>query len=394
MRMLVCNYEYPPLGGGGGVISASLAAELGRRHRVTVLTSAARGMPRECVEPSGVRVVRVPVPFRPHTAVASLPSMLAFVVGGLATGRRLLGEEPYDLVHTHFVLPTGPVGDHLARAARVPHVLSLHGGDLYDPSKRLSPHRHPLLRAWIRRLLRRADVVVAASSNTVDNVRRFYAADVPVACIPLGIPRPVIRPASRAQFGCGDGDVVFVTVGRLVARKAVDQLLAMMTRLRSPRARLLVVGSGPLEGALRAEIARRGLEGRVLLLGQLTDAEKFALLSVADAYLSTSQHEGFGLVFVEAMACGLPVVAYGHGGQSDFLGDGETGFLVPLNDLDAFTERCQRLVDDGEIRRALGAKARGVAESLYIDRCADRYEAAYRCAIDGTPADQPRSAVA
>jgi glycosyltransferase involved in cell wall biosynthesis len=166
-----------------------------------------------------------------------------------------------------------------------------------------------------------------------------------------------------------------------VARKAVHQLLAMLERVSQRRVCLLIVGTGPQERALRAEIDRRGLGHRARLLGQLTEVEKFQLLSVADAYVSTSQHEGFGLVFLEAMACRLPVVAYDHGGQSDFLEDGETGFLVALNDLDAFADRCRRLVDDEQLRRALGAKAAGVAEDLYIDRCAELYERTFEQAI-------------
>jgi glycosyltransferase involved in cell wall biosynthesis len=378
MRILLCNYEYPPLGGGGGVLTRALAGELAQRHTVTVLTSGAFGLPKETTDSDGVRVLRVPVPFRHHAAVATLPSMLAFLVGGLTAGYRLIARGDYDILNTHFVLPTGPVGDRLARAAGIPHVLSVLGGDLYDPSKRMSPHRHLVLRIWIRRLLHRAAVVVGGSRNTVENVHRFYAADVPVTLIPLGIARPILGTATRAQFDCRDDEVVLVTVGRLVRRKAVHQLVQMMDRLRQRPVRLLIVGSGPQESALRTDIGRRGLEGQVRLLGQLTDGEKFQALSVADIYVSASQHEGFGLVFLEAMACGLPVVAYDHGGQSDFLRDSETGFLVALNDLDALTDRCCRLADAGELRRTFGTVARAVAEAGYIDRCATMYEALFR----------------
>jgi glycosyltransferase involved in cell wall biosynthesis len=265
-------------------------------------------------------------------------------------------------------------------------VLSVLGGDLYDPSKRTSPHRHAVLRTWIRRLLRRAAVVVGGSRNTVENVHRFYADDVSVTLIPLGIARPTLHQATRAQFGCRDDEVVLVTVGRLVKRKAVHQLVEMMGRLRERPVRLLIVGSGPQESALRADIARRGLEGQVRLLGQLTDIEKFQALSVADVYVSASQHEGFGLVFLEAMACGLPVVAYDHGGQSDFLRDAETGFLVALNDLDALTDRCGRLADDSELRRTFGTAAWAGAEAGYIDRCAATYEALFRNTVANRPA--------
>src|SRR5437899_147046 len=147
MRILFCNYEYPPLGGGGGVINALLAEEMAKHHEVTVLTSQGRQLPPVPLE-NGVRVVRSPVFFRKQEAVASLVSMLSFLPMGVRTGKELLRRTEFDVINTHFVLPTGPVGDALSRYAGIPNVLSLHGGDLYDPSKWTSPHRHPVLRGW------------------------------------------------------------------------------------------------------------------------------------------------------------------------------------------------------------------------------------------------------
>jgi glycosyltransferase involved in cell wall biosynthesis len=395
MRILVCNYEYPPLGGGGGVITAHLVAELARRHDVTVLTSGALGLPRDEIESSGVRIVRAAVPFRTHATVASVSSMAAFLATGLAAGRRLIAGGAYDVLNTHFVLPTGPVGDVLARAAGIPNVLSLHGGDLFDPTKRLSPHRHRVLRAWIRRLLRRADAVVGQSNNTLENLRRFYGADVRAMRIPLGIPRPPRRAANRERYGCRDADVLMVTVGRLVARKAIHQLLALMEAFRGTDVRLLIVGSGPQDHALRADAGRRGLGGQVLFLGQVNDDDKFGILNMADMYVSTSQHEGFGLVFLEAMACGLPIVCYDHGGQADFLRDEETAFLVPLNDRGRFAERCRTLAERPDVRQAMGTAGGRLASDLYIDRCAARYETIFeRVVADRVRKRQPTAGVA
>ena len=120
MRILFCNYEYPPLGGGGGVINALLVQELAKRHEITVLTSQGLGLPRESIE-NGLRVVRVPVFFRRQEAVANLASMLAFIQMGITGGRNLLRQDQYDLINTHFVLPTGPVGDALSRFAGIPN---------------------------------------------------------------------------------------------------------------------------------------------------------------------------------------------------------------------------------------------------------------------------------
>src|SRR5919106_2258247 len=133
MRMLFCNYEYSPLGGGGGVINALLAQEMAKRHDVTVLTSLRWGLPVESLE-GGVKVVRVPVFFHRQGAVSSLRSMLGFILMGIRVGRQLVRTQQFDIINTHFVLPTGPVGDALSHFAGIPNVLTLLGGDVYDPS--------------------------------------------------------------------------------------------------------------------------------------------------------------------------------------------------------------------------------------------------------------------
>ena len=381
MNILFCNYEYPPLGGGGGVFNALVAQELAKRHTVTVLTSQGLGLPAESTE-RGVRVVRVPVLQRKAQATASMLSMLSFLPAGWRRGVKLLNEQRFDVINTHFVLPTGPLGDALARRAGIPNVLSLHGGDLYDPSKASSPHRNPLLRAWVRQLLRRADLVVGQSSNTLKNMRNIYTPELTGECIPLGIERPPQGAANRADYGFGENDVLLVTVGRLVARKGLGQLLAMIEGLGAEPAksnaartvRLIVIGSGPLDAALRAEAQERGVADRVHFLGQIDEAEKYRVLHMADIYVSTSQHEGFGLVFLEGLACELPVVCYDHGGQTDFLDDNETGFLVELNDEATFLQRTQQLIDNPALRHELGIKGRARAEAYFIDNSACRYE--------------------
>jgi glycosyltransferase involved in cell wall biosynthesis len=380
MDILFCNYEYPPLGGGGGFINALLAQELAKCHQVTVLTSKGPGLPGERLE-NGVRVVRVPVFFRRQEAVATLCSMLAFVPMGIKAGQKLIRDHQFDIINTHFVLPTGPVGDALSRRAGIPNVLSLHGGDLYDPSKSMSPHRHLLLRLWIKRLLSRADLVVGQSRNTLENVRRLYAPTLNGALIPLGIQKPRPGAASRQAYGLSEEDILLVTVGRLIARKAIIQLIALMDRLRAESVRLLIIGTGPQEPLLKQEALKRRLADRVLFLGQVAEDEKFRILRMCDMYASTSQHEGFGLVFLEAMACGLPIICYNHGGQTDFLESEATGYLIPLNDLVRFESRCRTLIKESGLRVGMGRENLKRVEELFIDRCGQRYESVFQAAI-------------
>jgi glycosyltransferase involved in cell wall biosynthesis len=381
MRILFCNYEYPPLGGGGGVVMAALARQLASRHEVTVLTSRAGGLAAQS-DDQGVRIVRVPVFFRRQLAVANFASMLAYLPSGFARGLTL-GRPGFDVINTHFVVPTGPLGHALSRWHRVPNILSVHGGDLFDPSKRSSPHLHTSLRTAVRWLLCAADEVIGQSSDTVRHVNELYGVRRDVGLIPLGIERPPARiAASRQSFGLAHDAFVMVTVGRLVARKAATQLVDVIGSERLQNAHLLVVGDGPDAGAIVQRAAACGVQDRIHMLGQVSEAEKYAALTVADAFVSTSQHEGFGLVFLEAMACGLPIVCYDRGGQTDFLVSGETGFVVKLNDIGAFTHAVHSVHADIYLRRRCGQRNRQLVESYFIDSCAARYEQTFETAID------------
>jgi glycosyltransferase involved in cell wall biosynthesis len=378
LRILFCNYEYPPLGGGGGVVMASLARELARRHEVTVLTSRAQGL-AGVESDHGVRVIRVPVFFRNQLAVANFPSMLAYLPMAAVRGMRFGRQAPFDIVNTHFAVPTGPVGQALARFYRVPNVLSIHGGDLYDPSKKLSPHRHGWLRFAVRRMLLAADAVVGQSRNTVGHVEEIYGVTRAVGLIPLGIERPPpVAAATREEFGLPRDAFVLVTVGRLVARKNIVQLVKVLAASNCAAAHLLIVGDGPDAPEIRRAAAELGVGERVHLLGQVSDERKYRALAMADVFASTSQHEGFGLVFLEAMAYGLPVLCYDHGGQTDFLVTGKTGHVLRLNDFDAFTRAVTDMYHNSQLRLEMGRYNRAAVEEFFIERCGERYEALFR----------------
>jgi glycosyltransferase involved in cell wall biosynthesis len=230
----------------------------------------------------------------------------------------------------------------------------------------------------IRRLLQRADALVGQSRNTLQQIVDIYQVRRETKLIPLGIERPpATTQAARSDFGLPEDAFVMVTVGRVVARKATVQLVRALHASALPSAHLLIVGDGPDAAAVRKAAADAGLAERVHLLGQVSEERKRQVLSIADIFVSASQHEGFGLVFLEAMAHGLPIICYDHGGQTDFLADGETGFLVPLNDLDRFTRGIVDLHDRSANRRAMAEENRRRVEGYFIDSCARRYEAEF-----------------
>ena len=369
VRILIVNYEYPPIGGGGGVISRDLAEALvAGGDSVTVLTSQYGELPA-CESVEGVTVHRVPVLFRTKKDTASHLSMLSFVPSAIAKSGALYRVMPFDVVNTHFAIPTGPAGHRIARSRRVPNVLSIHGGDIFDPSKRLSPHRTPGLWRTVRAMVRKATAVVAQSSDTVGNTRKYYGITREIETIPLGIKPNPHPPGDRTALALPPTDLVLCTVGRLVKRKNLAGLLDILARLRSESpVRLLVIGDGPGRQELEARSHALGLTGLVTFTGRISEESKYAYLSVSDLYVSTAMHEGFGLVFLEAMECSLPVVCYDRGGQTDFLRDGVTGHVVALNDAAAFEQRLRELAVDPARRNRMGPITRSTSgSSIYVN---------------------------
>jgi glycosyltransferase involved in cell wall biosynthesis len=373
MNILMFNYEYPPLGGGGGVVHQHIAEELARGHRITIVTSGSKALPAfEKVR--GVDIHRVNVIGRSSQATASLVSMLSYLPASLRVGQNLINEIQPDLINSHFAVPTGPSAVILARRNRIPHALCIHGGDIYDPSKRLSPHRTPVLRHAVSWVLRRVDRVLAQSKNTSDNARRIYGYEGEIAIIPHGLNKPELPPFSRKELGLSDDHILLITVGRLVARKANDQLIRIVSRLNNRRVALVILGDGPEQTALARLANQLSIGNQIIMPGFVSEKRKYQYLQAADIFVSTTSHEGFGLMYLEGMFCRLPIVTYNHGGQCDFLENGKTGFLVPLNDHETFRQQLEQLIHKPQDRKTMGDFNLALSNRFTIEHCAKRYE--------------------
>ena len=331
MRILVINYEYPPIGGGGGFVTRDILEHMvGLGHNVTIITTHYRGLSKQ-ENVNGVNVIRVPVLFRTKMEVASMASMLSYFPSSVLQAGSNLNSHIYDVINTHFAVPSGPTGHLLSKMFSLPNVLTIHGGDIFDPSKSLSPHKIPMLSNVVRFVIHNADRVVAQSNDTKKNACRYYGVKRQIDIIPLGIKKPIFEKKTRHDLGLDADEVVFCSIGRLVKRKNLDDALEVLSRIKKHFSfKFLIIGEGPERAHLEGLIKRLGLEGTVRLMGNVSDEVKFQLLDLSDFYLSTALHEGFGLVFLEAMKCGLPIICYNRGGQNDFLVDGRTGFLVLL----------------------------------------------------------------
>ncbi|HXS06880.1 MAG TPA: glycosyltransferase family 4 protein [Rhizomicrobium sp.] len=219
-----------------------------------------------------------------------------------------------------------------------------------------------LFDAWRARFLAHAHAVIAVSSFTRDALMRLMNLDpAKIVLIPNGVDlarfqlRPR-NPALAARLGVA-GRRVILSVGRLVPRKGADRLIAAMPAILNavPDAHLLIAGQGMLRTTLDALVREKNLLDRVTFLGEVTDEDLVDLYALADVFALPNREmpdgdtEGFGLVFLEANACGKPVLSGRAGGVVDAVTDGVNGLAVDGNDSEAIAAGLTRLLQDDRL---------------------------------------------
>jgi glycosyltransferase involved in cell wall biosynthesis len=361
-----------PLGdvdaGGQNMYVAELSAALARLgHEVVVYTRRDRPrQPRRVRTSAGYEVVHVPA--GSPSAISKdrlLPHMGTFAQFLAAD----LRQRPVDVIHAHFWM-SGFASLLAARASRTPVVQTFHALGTVKRRHQRDADTSPSKRiAMERGIVAQVARVLATSSDEVFELVRMGVARDRISVVPCGVDCELFNPnGPRWRRGRLQR---LVTVGRLVPRKGVHTIISALPAL--PGAELLVAG-GPPAGQLAADPeAQRlmahakalGVADRVQLLGQVEHGEVPSLLRSADAVLCTPWYEPFGMVALEAMACGRPVIATAVGGLTDTVVDGVTGVLVPPRNPLALAATVRRLLADPTMLFGYGMAGRDRARARF-----------------------------
>ncbi|MFB4310424.1 glycosyltransferase [Actinomadura sp. GTD37] len=360
-------------GGGQNVFVAELATELGRQgHSVTVYTRRdGPALPRRVRLAPGATVEHVPAGPPEHIAKDDLlPWMHDF---GTYLERRWAADPP-DVVHAHFWM-SGLAAIQAAQAAgarRVPVVQTYHALGAVKRRHQGGRDTSPASRVRLERAIgRAADTVIATCSDEIGELTAMGVDPDRLQVVPCGVDLGLFAARGRAAPPDAGGPHRIVVLSRLVERKGVDTAIRTLARL--PGAELAVAGGPPRGGLDRDPEVRRlrgvardaGVAGRVEFLGRLGRDEVPPLLRSASLVVTLPWYEPFGMVPVEAMACGVPVVASAVGGHLDTVVDGVTGTLVPPRDAEAAAGAIRALLDDPARRAAMGHAAVGRARRRY-----------------------------
>lgn len=359
MRILVLNYEFPPLGGGAGNATACLAREWAARgHEVEVLTGGFRGVPR-VEQRDGFTVRRICSP-RARQGQCSVPEMFSFMLlSCLPAVWRGLAFRP-QVVVPFFGIPSGPAALLWNLFSGAPYVVSLRGGDVPGFDEKHMGAMHRMTGPVTALLWRRAAAVVANSAGLRATAERF-APDLPILEIRNGV--DTVRFSPGANDVRRDAPPHLLFVGRLARQKGVDVLLDALARLREQSWRLTIVGDGPERVPLGEQAARLGLAERVHFHGWAQREELPGLYRSADAFVFPSHDEGMPNVVLEAMASGLAIVATRVPGNDELVQG--NGTLVPPGDAEAFASALTPLLGDAARRAEMARASRALALERY-----------------------------
>lgn len=310
-----------------------------------------------------------------HPAYALL--VPGYLGAGVVAARRLGRVLRPHVVHVHWAIPHGPIGYAMARAADARLVTTFYGAEI-----RWAESRFPPGRSFLRWYTRRS-ALVAISRSTRDALRAYT--ETPVSIVPYGVPLP----GSDGARETGPGAPVVLFVGRLVARKGVDRLLRALATITHRSWTFEIVGFGPERETLEGLTRELNLTQRVRFLGRVTEIELEAAYRRATTFVlpatfdERADTEGLGVVLLEAMSYGVPVVATRVGGITDIVIDGQTGVLVD-DDVEAMATAIVGLLDDEDRARELGHAGRERVRSAFSwESIVTRLDDVYRGIVVG-----------
>ncbi|HEU4758449.1 MAG TPA: glycosyltransferase, partial [Dehalococcoidia bacterium] len=290
----------------------------------------------------------------------------------------------YDLVHSHYWL-SGWVGQALKARWGVPHVIMFHTLGEAKNRAHLSEHEPTYRIAGERLVAQCADRIICASASERELLVNLYGVSAQrVFSVPCGVDtdrfRPLARAGVRRRLGLPPDEPLVLFVGRIEPLKGIDILLRAAAQLEGGF-RLLVVGGDARDAGRKAELeslARElGIGRRVTFADAAPHSDLPLYYNAADVCVVPSYYESFGLVALEAMACGVPVVASSVGGLRETVRDGQTGYLVPWRCPEPFAERLDLLLGNEPLRRSLGREARAAVVRYRWSEVAARVEDIY-----------------
>jgi teichuronic acid biosynthesis glycosyltransferase TuaC len=291
-------------------------------------------------------------------------------------------EFPFDLIHCHTIYPDGYAGSKLKQEFKVPVISTIHGSDIL-----LYPKRNKGVHARTLMALKQNDHVITVSDRLKKEALAMWP-ELSVSTVYNGFdPRrffPVNKEEARRRLGLPEREKSILFVGNLLPVKGVHYLLQAFKQIvrDGNEARLYLIGDGPLRSELAKQAEELGIAAHVSFLGRKPYEEIPLWINSADVVTLTSLSEGLPSILLETMGCGRPMVATDVGGISEVLKHGETGLLVPPEDVSQIAISLKQILEDEALCKQMGERALEESKALTWERNAARIKECYKEVIE------------
>lgn len=371
LRLLTLNYEYPPIGGGGGNAHQHILQSLARYDDLTTTLIAPTPNQEGCEESPSPRMRCIHLPIKKQALLYWRRSeVIRYLWDHYRFLKTHLKNETYDLCHVFFGFPTGLLA-YLNRSL-VPYLVSVRGSDVPGYNKRFALD-YVILGPLLKRIYHQSQSVVANSSG----LKALFESQYPQLCaqvIPNGVDTEFYKPSPGEQ----SSEIHIVTVARLIPRKGIDLLINACVSLiqKDTPLQCHIIGEGPEKERLMKLADQANVKKCIHFHGMMAKKDIAAFLPHCDIFALPSYAEGMSNAALEAMACGLTLVLTDTGGSRELI-DGN-GMIIPLGSVDDLTKALSDLIHSPLRLKDMQEKSRQHAHNFSWDNVADQYYDLYK----------------
>ncbi len=361
--VLFVNYEYPPVGGGAATATYHFAAGFASRNiQTTVLTSAYKDKRGSSID-NKVTVQRIAA-LRTRKEKSSILQMLFFMISATFNLSKVINKSNPDIIITFFSIPCGPIGLLGRLFWSIPYVVMLRGGDVPGSEQKMQLY-HKLLKP-LRRMIYKKSLMILANSNGLKRIAEKADPGFTIDVIPNGVDTEYFSPGKEKNYD-KIKRFTFLFVGRLCAQKNISVLIRAFSEcvLDYPEIQLIIAGDGPDLNQLKLFACKYGCDRKIQWAGWQTKEFIRSLYRESDCLVNPSLNEGLPNVVLEAMACGLPVIASDCAGNNDLVIDGQNGFLFPADNYTGLCSIMRSLLNKSELCVTLGMRGREMSCKQY-----------------------------
>lgn len=366
-RVLLLNYEYPPLGGGGSNATKYLLRELAKRDDVDVdvVTSSATGQFEQEKIGENVTIYKLAIK-KKEIHYWTQKEVLDYSLKCRSYVKEMLKTKQYDICHAFFGIPCGAIA--MLFDKKMPYIVSIRGSDVPGFNKRFSA-MYIALKPLIKVVWNKAGAIVANSHNLASLAHKTDS-KVHIDIITNGVDTEEFKPKDRTL----SDHLRILCVSRLIQRKGIRFLIDAFKTLKDDgvKVTLTIAGEGNQEAELREITKAHGLEDSINFLGYVEHDELPKLYNQHDVFVLPSLNEGMSNSLLEALAQGLAIITTDTGGIKEIINDDEDVILIPVEDAQAIVDSIRK-VTDSSVLHHMQTASRHIAEKMSWQKVADQY---------------------